>query len=74
MVVFVAVFVTVFVAHIITETSSLFCPRAYKIYMEEDALDWENDVLCVGSKMSFEDVKLTTKREHVEAFCGEGGR
>ncbi|GMH75873.1 hypothetical protein TrRE_jg3375 [Triparma retinervis] len=48
--------------------------RAYKIYMEEDALDWENDVLCVGSKMSFEDVKLTTKREHVEAFCGEGGR
>lgn len=45
---------------------------SYKSFMEEDWIDWGNDVLCIGSKICFDDVRRTTSPEVVRQFIEKG--
>lgn len=41
--------------------------------VEEDWIDWRKSVLCIGSKICFEDVRVTTDPEVVQKFIEEKG-
>lgn len=46
---------------------------SYKSFMGEDWIDWENDVLCIGSKICFDDIRRTTGPDMVRQFIEEKG-